>query len=243
MHPDTQDIVKWGKQLNLKIIHDAAQSYGMDVSLFKDSPVVYSFGPGKSTTAAKGGEIINISGGGYRELKMPGFWDRIDAQLFYNSRIYGNGRNKIDSIKWRLSQKLKSRSTEIFDMSAFQKQKAMQAKVIVKTKFEERKLRYELLRNAIINSEELNLCYDDGKGLYFKIVCYVKNNTPQLISYLRKNNIPYYRLADDINLRQRELSAAVNFHRTYLNIIEFSTERSIPVNEFERVANLLTDYK
>src|ERR1700751_2805109 len=60
IHPDTKEIVEFCKNNNIKLIHDSAQSYGIDEKFLNEGDgIVYSFGPGKSTTAA-GGAWIKI---------------------------------------------------------------------------------------------------------------------------------------------------------------------------------------
>ncbi|MDH5716643.1 MAG: DegT/DnrJ/EryC1/StrS family aminotransferase [Spirochaetia bacterium] len=64
LHPQTEEIINYAKENNIPLIHDCAQSYGV---LYEGRPIVefneggfYSFGAGKSTTAASGGLVFGI---------------------------------------------------------------------------------------------------------------------------------------------------------------------------------------
>ena len=57
LHPETATIMEYCKANKIFLIHDLAQSFGLDESKLSYGSIFYSFGPGKSTTAAGGGII------------------------------------------------------------------------------------------------------------------------------------------------------------------------------------------
>lgn len=243
LHPDTQEIIKTCKLNGVNLIHDAAQSFGIDTTLFGKDLIVYSFGPGKSTTAARGGELINFHPKSSEQISKPGFWDNMEAGMFYNSRLFGNKMNRLGIYKWNLSKRLASDGKKLLDMGVFQKQKALEAKTIALTKDNGRKERYLMLKEAVLGLDNVKVAYENEEGLFFKMVLYVNKNIDNFISYLRSNNIPYCLLADNMDLSKRELKGSVFFTETYLNIVEISTERSISLSEMNRVAKVLMNYK
>lgn len=57
IHPQNKIVMEYCSNRDVKLIQDACQSYGVDESQLSMGDIVYSFGPGKSSTAAKGGAI------------------------------------------------------------------------------------------------------------------------------------------------------------------------------------------
>src|SRR3990167_9229671 len=57
IHPASERITRFCRDSQIKLIHDAAQSFGINESLLAadNNGVFYSFGPGKSSTACCGG--------------------------------------------------------------------------------------------------------------------------------------------------------------------------------------------
>jgi hypothetical protein len=243
VHPGTKEITEMCRRNNVRLIHDAAQSFGVDTSDFGDHPVIYSFGPGKSTTAARGGEVLNIATPGKMEMKKAGFWNEREARFFFNSRLFREEEKRSMGLVEKLCLRFKSRENVFFELTPFQKQKALQAKMIAVSKKEERKERYLLLKAAIAKSDTLSIAYEAEEGLFFKIVLYVDRGTELFLNYLRSNNVPYCRLGDSMNVNVRDMAGLPYFEKTYKNIIELSSERSVPLSEIKRVAAVLANYK
>lgn len=243
LHPDTNRIIEICKRNSIKLIHDAAQSFGIDENQLKGGPIIYSFGPGKSTTAARGGEIINLESNIPLKLHEPGRWDKREAEIFFDSRVYGKKISKLKMFEWRLAKKFMTSHSEFRSMLLYQREKAKQAKYIAKHFLNERIERYEILYSAITKNERLKLAYQEKNGRAFKIVIYIAKNVEHFIEYLKRNNIPYCRLADSMDLKKRNVSDCVFFTQSHKSIIEISTERSIPMEEIKRIASILEKYK
>lgn len=243
IHPDSKEIIEFCHKNNIKVIHDAAQSFGIDLSLLKDDPIIYSFGPGKSTTAALGGEIVNLKHFSESVIGSPKLIQKIKARIFFNSRLIHFKHQKINAFFSYIFNSFDSEDHSFFSMSAFQKNKALTVKELVIRSKNERKERYSILVSSICNNQNIIPAYDDGNGFYFKLILYVSKNVDNFIVYLDKSNIPYYRLAKDIDLQKRMEEVLPKFYSSYLNFVEISTERSIPMEEIRRVAHALSNFK
>ena len=242
LHPDTLSIIDMCSRNNIKLIHDLAQSFGMDISLFKNNLIIYSFGPGKSTSAAKGGEVLNLPGKSIVAIRSAGFWDDMSAKLFFNSRLFGSKRSNVDVFIGKLCHQF-IKKTGFIAMTPFQKQKALEAKAIALTLNNGRRERYLILKNAILNLNTVRVVYESQEGLWFKIVLFVKERTDHFLTYLKKNYVPYCRLGDSMDMTKRDMSDMVFFKETYSSIIEISSERSIPMVEIQRVSTVLSNYE
>lgn len=242
IHPDTIVLNEFCKKNEIKIIHDAAQSFGVDESFFGNDIIVYSFSSGKSSTAAAGGEICNLS---KQEigLRKPNAVQNLSARLFFNTRYVDYQFPKLNAKLIALLNKFGSDEVNFFEMSDFQKTKALQAKYIAKHFGSERKERYDILKQSLSANTKLKITYDDIKGLYFKMVIFVPDKVDDFIEYLKQNSIIYYRLAKDINAVERRIESLPLFSKNYFNFVEISTERSIDLNEIKRIAGLLAAYK
>src|SRR6185437_7507888 len=122
IHPDSAEIIDLCKKNNIKLIHDAAQSYGIDEKLLNNgNGIVYSFGPGKSTTAA-GGAWIKVleENNNIYSLSKPTFlsFQSAKAKFFLKSRIFGYKFSKYESLLNKILSKINS--NVIFSMSGFQ---------------------------------------------------------------------------------------------------------------------------
>jgi len=243
LHPDTQRIADSCAAHGIKLIHDAAQSYGIDERLLMNAPLVYSFGPGKSTTAARGGELLNVN-----EDKLPvpakaNRWDDMEAKAFFTARTFGAVGDRLMPYKMKIAQYFRGKQHVITGLSPFQKEKAIQAKAIARNPDNDRKKRYNILSAAIESSAHIRKADAAERGLSFKIVIFVEKDTDKFTGYLKQHAVPYCRLADSMNMTQRDVSKTPIFNETFRKLIEISTERSIPMDEINRIATLLSEYK
>ncbi len=81
LHPQTREIMDFAHNTSVPLIHDAAQSYGVELD---GIPIIHynqggliSFGPGKATTAATGALVCGIDAQIRQELAL-GNWRRWD---------------------------------------------------------------------------------------------------------------------------------------------------------------------
>ncbi|HXD92498.1 MAG TPA: DegT/DnrJ/EryC1/StrS family aminotransferase [Bacteroidia bacterium] len=241
IHPDTKEIVDFCESNNIKLIHDAAQSYGIDEEkLNKGDGIVYSFGPGKSTTAAGGAWIKTVEGKeSFFTLSKPTLFSfqNARAKLFLKTRIFGYKLNKYEKLLNKIVNK--THSTTIFSMSSFQLKMASYSvsKLSEITPF--RKKRYFMLKEAIIKNPLLTIINSDTDGLNFKIILFIKNEINKFKKYLELNNIPYFTLFDKI----QESDKLINFKKNARKFVEISCEASIPESEIERIASLINNFK
>lgn len=242
IHPDSKEIIKFCRVNNIKIVHDAAQSFGIDTSFFEDDLIIYSFGPGKSTTAALGGEIVNLKHFPVNTISAPKLIHKINARIFFNSRLMRFKHKKTNTFLGHIFNKYDKENINFTDMSVFQKKRAIQVKEIVAGSKQERKERYVFLINSIKHNKSILSAFDDGNGLYFKLVLFIPENMDGFIQYLDNNRIPFYRLAVDIDLKSRNKEMLPKFFKNYSNFIEVSTERSISMEEIRRIANVLSKF-
>jgi dTDP-4-amino-4,6-dideoxygalactose transaminase len=242
IHPDTSLVSEYCKQNGILLIHDMAQCYGADESQLNFGSIVYSFGPGKSTTAAGGGLIKAMDGAFYKEhIQNPSIWSGIKAKLFLKSRVFGYEFSGYDKLVQRISNRMPA-SVRIESMSSIQKDAAEYAMSLVKKRSAERKERYNILKDVVSNNQYLSIAYDDGKGLYFKYVLYVKEDVDRFKKYLAENNVPYYCLFDSITIGLNETADKPYFIINAQRFIELSTEASVPLSEIKRVGEILSKF-
>ena len=243
IHPDTEKITEFCEKNDIKLIHDAAQSYGVNEQLLmRGNGIVYSFGPGKSTTAAGGAWIKNCNENEtYFSIKIPSFlsFQNAKAKLFLKTRIFGYRLSKFENILGKVLNNITFNSSGIYRMSSFQLNMASYAVSNIERQTLSRKKRYLLLVEKVKRNSLLQVAYDDNKGLYFKLILFVHDEINKFRAFLEKHNIPYFSLF--INTEGNyEL---MHFKKNARQIIEISCESSIPENEIERVADLLSTYK
>ncbi|MHB8262056.1 MAG: DegT/DnrJ/EryC1/StrS family aminotransferase [Bacteroidia bacterium] len=243
IHPDTSNIADFCEKNNIKLIHDAAQSYGINEQyLTNGNGIVYSFGPGKSTTAAGGAWIKGYNNNTvFNNIKKPSVFSfqNTKAKLFLKSRIFGYSLGKYEHLLSVLLNKISSNSNNILSMSSFQLKMASYVISNMKNITILRKERYLILKNEIKNNEFIRIAYDDHKGLYFKLVLYVKDEVKYFKKYLNQHGVPYFSLSENIT----QINGFTNFKETAEKIIEISCESCIPKGEIERIAMLLNNYK
>jgi dTDP-4-amino-4,6-dideoxygalactose transaminase len=241
IHPDTCEIIDFCNKNNIKLIQDAAQSYGVDEQLLlKGNGIIYSFGPGKSSTAAGGAWVKIVEKEKYPSVKKSTFlyFQNARAELFLKSRMLGYHCSKLDIMMHLLLSKFNYGKNEVFSMSVFQLKMASSLISNLKIINLERKKRYFCLLEKIKQNPLLNIPYDDGRGLYFKMILQVNSEVGKLKSFLKRHKIPYFCLHDTIEHLELQ-----NFMKFAPGIIEFSCESCIPENEIERIAVLLGNYK
>lgn len=247
LHPQTEELKQYCKEHNIFLIHDAAQSYGINKKALEGYPVVYSFGPGKSSAAAQGAIIENIAVDDILKVteppKYPVFTDRL-SQKFFLDRMYkkkvknvGWWSNKVDSFAWRLLNKRK----DVFErMTVYQCRVAESVMELVEVKKQERIDRYQFLESIFQKKDSIKVLKSEGDNLAFKIVVEA-DDRKKFASYLKQNKVPYYQLYEDIS-KNEEINSLEFFNKMAPLIFEFSTEASVPMKEMERVGEILANY-
>src|ERR1700757_237349 len=241
IHPDTKEIVDFCESNNIKLIHDAAQSYGVDEKkLNKGGAIIYSFGPGKSTTAAGGAWIKTFEENeSFFTLSKPTLFSfqNAKAKLFLKTRIFGYKLSKYDNLLNKILNK--THSNVIFSMSSFQLKMASYSISRLSEITPFRQKRYLIIKEAALKNPLLTIVNSDAGGLNFKIILFIKNDVNKFKNYLEINSVPYFTLFDKIQ-KNDEL---VNFRKNAQKLVEISCEASIPESEVERIANLISDFK
>jgi dTDP-4-amino-4,6-dideoxygalactose transaminase len=246
LHPDTNTVMEFCKTNRVFLIHDAAQSFGINEDELKyGSGLVYSFGPGKSSTAAGGAVVRGLSGEFYHANCKQGsnvFVRKARAQLFLKSRIYGYQLSLRDKLLSKILCRVKIKPT-ISKMTDFQVAAAATVLQLVRRKEEDRKNRYRILERAVKANALLGVPYDDGRGLYFKLVLVVGKCASEFKEYLKMNDVPFFSLKDALLLDGEKEKQFPVFCEIAQNFIELSAEASIPIEEIERVASVLRKYR
>jgi dTDP-4-amino-4,6-dideoxygalactose transaminase len=243
IHPDTKQISDFCEKNCIIMIHDAAQSYGIDEQhLPKGNGIIYSFGPGKSSAASGGAWIKGYNNNKIvNNIKKPPFFyfSNTKAKLFLKSRIYGFSLSKYESILRIILNKNYFNSDTIYTMCSFQLKTASYIVSNMKNIMLLREKKYLMLKDKIKNNEFIKIAYDDIASSHYKLVLFVKNDVRYFKNYLSRYKIPYGALSESIN----QFNDITNFKKTAEKIIEISCEASIPDEEIERVATLLRDYR
>lgn len=247
LHPQTEELKKFCNEHHIFLIHDAAQSYGINKKVLERYPIVYSFGPGKSSAAAKGAIIENVAVDDILKFtespKYPTFVDRLSRKFFLD-RMYekrtGKGSwwsSKVDSLAWRF---LNKRNDVPERMTNYQCKVAESVMALVDVKKQERKNRYQFLENILGNKGSIKVLKSEGDNLSFKIVVEA-DDQKKFASYLKQNEVPYYQLYEDLS-KNEKINSLEYFNKMAPLIFEFSTEASIPMKEIERVGDVLANY-
>jgi dTDP-4-amino-4,6-dideoxygalactose transaminase len=242
VHPDAEDIANFCEGNNIKLIHDAAQSYGINEQyLMKGDGIVYSSGPGKSTAAAGGAWIKNHH---IRTLfqvnKSPLLhFQNLRARLFLKSRMYGYCLNNYEKALRLILNKIYVNQTGIYTMSSFQLK--MTSYLISNLSIISilRNERYFLLEEAIKNNPFFKIICKDSNGLNFKIVFFVLEDIDRFKLFLTQNKIPYFSLITSVEKNH----TLFNFKNNASRILEISCESSIPKEEIKRISSILQSYK
>jgi dTDP-4-amino-4,6-dideoxygalactose transaminase len=242
LHPDANAVMEFCKNHSIFLIHDSAQSYGIDEkALVYSSGLVYSFGPGKSSTAASGAIVKGLTEEFYKQncKSVSNFSiQTFRAQLFLTSRIYGYKFSAADKLLQRLISLFETNDT-ISTMTKFQQEAAATALQLVNGKSDGRRERYKLLEEAVKANALLGIPYNDGKGLYFKLVLSAGTNTAKFKTYLTEHNVPFFSLRDKLEIGMENQDQYSQFSKYAESFIELSTESSLPLEVIQRVADVL----
>jgi dTDP-4-amino-4,6-dideoxygalactose transaminase len=235
-HPDTVQLTDFCLSNKISLIHDAAQTYGLDEHLLlRGNGVVYSFGPGKTLTGAGGGWVKGIDEKFYNANCSKPASDSISKQFLasriygYRPRLFGKIRSKFFSPA--LSDRILKMSKYALGVNAYVLSKLTSVKI-------KRKKNYDILRTVLWDSKKLSIPYDDGKGQYFKLVLAVNSDPDTFKRHLDKNTVPYFCQGDSLP----ELLSLENYTKWRKHFVEISTEASLPLKEIERVAGVLKSF-
>jgi hypothetical protein len=243
LHCDNQAIENYCIDNNIYLIQDLAQSYGLDEDLLNPIfPRVYSFGPGKSSTAA-GGAIIRWANKEQSlfNLENPGLMSTLRAKLFLKSRIYGQEKSFRDIFLQKLIDKFFSHPTNITQMSVYQKKAATYVMSMQNNITEDRLKRWKKIDEEILVHTHLKSAMPNSFCLCFKYVINASEHTESFKNYLKEHHIPYYCLGTAII---NNISANLpNFKVSATSFIEISCEAVIPMQEIERIVTLLKAFK
>lgn len=243
LHTQNQHIENYCLKNNIFLIQDLAQSFGLNERLLNTSfPIIYSFGPGKSSTAASGAVIRwkqdKLS---KFNLPAPGFINTLKARLLLVSRIYGHNKTSAEQLLQKVLDKFFGHDDRITKMSRFQLKAAGFVMHKQSQVADERKKRWALLNEACKNHLYLKSAMPDADSLGFKYVINAQENADLFGAYLDAQHIPYYCLGKDIASAQ--LNELPNFKKYAPAIFEISCEAVIPIEEIKRIAKALTEFK
>ncbi len=242
LHPYTKQIEAFCQANHIFLIHDMAQSYGLPTAdLHKDFPVVYSFGPGKSTTAA-GGALIVWENNKMKNMVLPNasFPQRIRARIFLSSRVYGKKIATSSRMMEKVLDKFFPASDRITRMGKLQ----LQAAAYVINKFETtssaRMQRWSIMHNACTHHQYLAHALPHEHTLGFKYIIDAGAYAQAFEQYLIKHGIPFYCLGKDV-ISEEKLHLPT-FNKNATCFFELSCEASIPLEEITRVAVLIAAF-
>lgn len=240
IHPQNKNIIKFSKDNKVYLIHDACQSYGINEKSLKNGSIIYSFGPGKSTTAGGGGAIkINGKNIIKNTINKPSFSSKIRSKIFFKKRIFNYKINLIDRLLWQILIRIKSRN--ISAMSKFQIQCANY--IMSKTNNIEsaRKQKFNLLHDYLQSSPKIIVLNNIKCGILYKMVLLVKDGH-EFSEYLHMNSVPFYRMGVDLKVDCSQFRHLKNFNKSSNNIFQISTEHVLPDQEMKRIGKLLSAY-
>lgn len=243
LHPDTKMVEEYCLLNNILLIHDLAQSYGLDENQFHDNfPKVYSFGPGKSTTAA-GGAIIRWRSNQLINVKLPSanIVQDIRAHFFVNSRLYGYQRNSIELFIEKVMDKFIGHRNPITQMSTFQKKLAGYMISNFEAITAEREKRWEIIDMACRQNKYIKNPLPQVPSLGFKYVISAFGHEQSFQQYLMKEQIPFYCIGNDIfDVTAENIPYFKQYAKSFF---EISCEQSIPLDEIKRIADKLLNFK
>jgi dTDP-4-amino-4,6-dideoxygalactose transaminase len=241
MHPHTKRVSEFCKKNNILLIHDAAQSYGIDENALSEGDgIVYSFGPGKSVTAAGGGWISSIDPSFFSAHVQPArLLANKRSELFLKSRTLNYRFSASDKLYRILCSVFPGRKNGITRMSSFAKKINTYAVSQLKNARKTRLQNYKLLAEKISGNKKLSIVYDDTKGQYFKLVM-LAHDAETFREHLRTHKVPFFSLFTKEETTAYNLP---NFSKYGSCFIELSTEACLPQTEMERVGNVLASYR
>jgi dTDP-4-amino-4,6-dideoxygalactose transaminase len=256
IHPDTKRVTEFCFKHNIFIIHDAAQSFGIDESkLLPSNGIIYSFGPGKSSNAAGGACIKN----GERDflklhdkLKPLNIIEKKLLQLkasnqvklgIYNYQFETFEKTIFKTANQFIKFGLPKRS---YYMNGFQIHAAIKVIQLISDGAQTRKRNHQIISTALEKHKLLSLCYPKDEGLFFKVIIFNNSSNHQFEKYLKLNHIPYYKIFQENSKYFTENTSSSNlpvFKKNACNIFELSSEATIPLEEIQRIASVLKEYK
>ncbi|MBF0342062.1 MAG: DegT/DnrJ/EryC1/StrS aminotransferase family protein [Magnetococcales bacterium] len=209
-HPLTREIRAFAGNQKIPLIHDAAQSFGVALDgtplVSLDQGGLYSFGPGKATTAATGGLVYGLGEEMARRFGLDRFpsWDPW-AQFFLRQRMGIKVREPWSWLAWRgwNASRIQVRAANLV-MSRFA--------AIEQT----RRLHWSRLQAEL--GPELLGSFAERCG-YFKFV--LKTACPDWHPPPEWRHIPWRRV-----IRHPASGELPNYHGLVDNLVELSTERS-----------------
>ena len=245
IHPDVDTIQKYCGENKLFLIHDAAQSYGLDENRLSNDPIIYSFGPGKSSTAALGGIIKNIERQFYdanvqqlRNHWLANYCIDHRAKHFLGSRSRSHHVSGESKVITKLISLLTAKKS-FYSMSHFQIQalKCVQHKLA--SIHQARKIRFEKTVSSLQNNSRFSLINPqvaiDSIADGYKLLLYCRD-VDDLLIFLRKNDIIHFRLYNELSTLDNSAGGrqhCTNFANHAPHIVEISTDANITDHVFE----------
>jgi dTDP-4-amino-4,6-dideoxygalactose transaminase len=220
LHPKTKEVINHCEKHGIYLIHDAAQSYGLQ---FNGVPIeqcsdggVISFGAGKSLTAASGAIVYGVTQDVFNQYKL----DEIKKYCFYSNQFLKE-RMALPAFKWVHYLKPKR-----FQIAEIQKKAGIYA--INKFGIIEKKRRENWAALSRILPKDLYANHFTRSSFY-KYVFYCEGD---FIPPKELNQVPIR-----INKKKIEtVEKLINYNQMSGTFVEVSTERS--VNEFNLIFNL-----
>ncbi|HXC06202.1 MAG TPA: DegT/DnrJ/EryC1/StrS family aminotransferase [Bacteroidia bacterium] len=245
IHPDTEQIMEVCRKNKLFLLHDAAQSYGIDeFKLTYTSGLVYSFGPGKSSTAAGGAVVKGLDPEFYKKhVSAPPFYalQNLRSKQFLKSRVATHRSTSRDKVINRFLPRIPE-DKGIRTMCSLQIRAATAAMELVHKLRNTRKSNYQMLVQALARHPLLKIAYDDGDGLYFKMVLSVEGGAGKFKTYLQEHHISCFSVMDAWHIGKTAIASLTHVLRQGDSFVELSTEACIPENELIYVAGVLSGY-
>lgn len=240
IHPQNKNIIKFSKNNKVYLIHDACQSYGINEKILKNGSIIYSFGAGKSTTAAGGGAIkLNGENIINNSPNNPLFLSKIRTKIFFKKRVFNSKITFTDRLLWQILIRIKPRN--ISTMTKFQIQCANYIMSKINNIELPRKQKFNLLDDYLQSSSKIIVLNDLKYGIFYKMVLFVKDGD-KFSEYLHKNSIPFYRMSIDLKVDCNQFGKLKNFIKSSNNIFQISTEHVLPDQEIKRIGELLSAY-
>ena len=249
LHPDTEKIINWCKNNQMLLILDTAQSFGLEyhglpLIEFGDGGV-YSFGFGKSSTCAGGAIVYNLNNS-ISYLDNP-FINLINVTL---------SKHKLASRTFGLNT---YRNNYLFNMlnSYFPKFTSNKILSISRIQFNSLK-RYLLNRDEIQikRGKNYSILKNNLKSEYFIVPESYTNSQkfkytftlnmderiiPDYISTMRNKGIEIHKCSrtDSMHTDGKKLPY---YNKLKNNLLELSTESSIPEENFYKAADIMNSY-
>jgi dTDP-4-amino-4,6-dideoxygalactose transaminase len=245
-HLDTESIAELCQEHGVKLLHDAAQSYGLDDALLTNGDgAVISFGPGKATTAACGGLVTGVSSAFYqqavrdvdRHAVMRLLVNQVAHHFIRMRQVTTSERARnracahvMRSVRSRLGRK------NVWSMTSYQRKAAGYAIERASVMREERIRRLEMIRGAVLANPRFRDAAAGLQGAFYKAVVHVKSDPDVFVNYLVSEGIPFYRPFDRDTLAKPEYASWHTFRATGHRFVEIPCEACLPTQEIERVA-------